>query len=120
MKNKESKSIKYLADCVVLPFDHTHNFAVVVSRSKFEIALFDERNERNVGQSFMTMTVTYVWVIMVGWVDVLDSDWGDFRRRCAVHISSLVLSTFTFILRLYIDSDVKLFDKHMDKILQLA
>ena len=30
-------------------------------------------------------------VIMVGWVDVPDSDQGDFRRRCAVVISSLVM-----------------------------
>ena len=30
-----------------------------------------------------------LWVTMVGWVDVPDSDWGDFRRRRAVDISSL-------------------------------
>ena len=29
-----------------------------------------------------------IWVIMVGWVDVPYSDWGDFRRRRAVDISS--------------------------------
>ena len=27
---------------------------------------------------------------MVGWVDVADSDWGDFRRRRAVDISSFI------------------------------
>ena len=29
-----------------------------------------------------------LWVTMVGWVDVPYSDWGDFRRRCAIDISS--------------------------------
>ena len=27
-----------------------------------------------------------LWVTMVGWVAVPDSDWGDFRRRRAVDI----------------------------------
>ena len=31
-----------------------------------------------------------LWVTMVGWVDVPYSDWGDFRRRRAVDISSLI------------------------------
>ena len=29
-------------------------------------------------------------VTMVGWADVTDSDWGDFRRRRAVDVSSFV------------------------------
>ena len=29
-----------------------------------------------------------LWVTMVGWVDVLYSDWGDFRCQHAVNISS--------------------------------
>ena len=29
-----------------------------------------------------------LWVTMVGWVDVPDSDWGDFKRWRAVDISS--------------------------------
>ena len=37
------KQISYiLADCMVLPFDHTHDLDLEVSRSKFEIALFEE------------------------------------------------------------------------------
>ena len=36
--------------------------------------------------SFMTMILASV--AMVGWADVPDSDWGDFRRRRAVDISS--------------------------------
>ena len=34
------------------------------------------------------MTMILTSVTMVGWADVLDSDWGDFRRRLAVDISS--------------------------------
>ena len=30
-----------------------------------------------------------LWVTMVGWMNVPYSDWGDFRRRRAVDISSL-------------------------------
>ena len=35
------------------------------------------------------MTMILTSVTMVGWADVQDSDWGDFRRRLAVDISSL-------------------------------
>ena len=31
-----------------------------------------------------------LWVIMVGWVDVLYSDWGDFRSRRAVDKPSFI------------------------------
>ena len=31
-----------------------------------------------------------LWVTMVGWMDVPYSDWGDFRRRRAVDISSSI------------------------------
>ena len=41
-RKKDSKSIRYWADCMVLPFDHTHDLDLVVSRSKFEIALCEE------------------------------------------------------------------------------
>ena len=37
-----------------------------------------------------------LWVALVGWVDVPYSDWGDFRRWCAVDISSF-LSIFHHI-----------------------
>ena len=33
-----------------------------------------------------------LWVTMVGWVDEPYSDWGDFRRRRAVDISSSILN----------------------------
>ena len=75
-----------------LPFDHTNDLDLGVSRSEFEIALSQECdgrltwNEKDVGHPFMTLILTSV--TMVGWVDVPDSDWGDFRRQCAVDISS--------------------------------
>ena len=36
-----------------------------------------------------------LWVTMAGWVDVPDSDWGDFRCQHAVHISSFYHVTGT-------------------------
>ena len=38
-----------------------------------------------------------LWVTMVGWVDVPYSDWGDFRRRRAVDISSFICVVGNFI-----------------------
>ena len=66
VKQQESKLIRYQADCMVFPFDHIHDLELVLSRSKFEIALFEEWecwltwNERDVSPWFKTMTVTYV------------------------------------------------------------
>ena len=54
---------------MVLLFDHTHDFDLIVSRSKFEIALFEEWegwltwNKRDVSKSFMTMTMTMTYGI---------------------------------------------------------
>ena len=92
MKWKWSELISYWADCMTLPFDHTHDLGVEISRSESEIALsqqWDGRltwTEKDVSHPFMTMILTSV--TMVGWGDVPDSDWGDFRRRRAVDISS--------------------------------
>ena len=47
-------------------------------------------NEKDVSHPFMTMILTCVTMV-VRWADVPDSDWGDFRRRCAVDISSLII-----------------------------
>ena len=89
-----SELIWYWADCMTLPFDHTHNLGlgVEISMSESEIALSQEWdvwltwNGKDVSHPFMTMILSSV--TMVGWADVPDSDWGDFRRRCAVDISS--------------------------------
>ena len=82
--------IWYWADCMTLPFDHTHNLDLGVSRSESEIAQeWGGRltmNEKEVSHPFMTMIL--ICVTMVTWADVPDSDRDDFRRRRAVHISS--------------------------------
>ena len=95
VKWKRGEFIWYWADCMTLPFDHTHDIdlGVEISRSESEIALSQEWdgqltwNEKDVSHPFMTMILTSV--TMVGWTDVPDSDWGDFRRRRAINISSL-------------------------------
>ena len=77
---------------MTLPFDHTHDLdlGVEISRPESEITLSQEWDDRltwkeeDVSHPFMTMQLTSV--TMVGWVDVPDSDWGDFRRRRAVDI----------------------------------
>ena len=93
VKWKASELIWYWADCMTLPFDHTYDLDLGVSRSESEIALSQKwggwliMNEKDVSHPFMTMILTCV--TMVRWADVLDSDRGDFRRRCAIDISSL-------------------------------
>ena len=85
---------------MTLPFDHTHDLdlGVEMSRSESEIALsheWDGRltwNEKDASHAFMTMILTSV--TMVGWADVPDSDWGDFRRWRAVDISSCFFRSF--------------------------
>ena len=100
VKWKGSELIWYWANCMTLPFDHTHDLDLGVSRSESEIALSQEwgsrlkMNEKDVSHPFMTMILTYVTV--VAWADVPDSDRGDFRRRRAVDISSLVSSLTSF------------------------
>ena len=87
-----SELIWYWADCKTLPFDHTHDLDLGVSRSESEIALSQEwggrltMNEKEVSHPFTTMILTCV--TMVTWADVPNSDWGDFRRRRTVDISS--------------------------------
>ena len=95
VKWKGSELIWYLADCMTLPFDHTHDLDLVVSRSDSEIALSREWGgqltmiKKDVSHPFMTMILTCV--TMVGWADVPDSDWGDFRRRRAVDIPNYLM-----------------------------
>ena len=77
---------------MTLPFDHTHDLdlGVEISRSESEIALSHEWDgrltwkEKDASHPFMTMILTSV--TMVGWADVPDSDWGDFRRQRAIDI----------------------------------
>ena len=98
----ENELIWYCADCMTLPFDYTHDLdlGVEISRSESKIALSQDWdgwltwNEKDVSHPFMTIILTSL--TMVGWADVPDSDWGDFRRRCAVHISSCYCGKIDF------------------------
>ena len=100
VKWKGSELIWYWANCMTLPFDHTHDLDLWVSRSESEIALSQEwgslltMNEKDASHPFMTMILTCV--TMVGWADVPDSGRGDFKRRRAVDISSLIMRNFLF------------------------
>ena len=77
---------------MTLHFDHTH--------LESEIALsqdWDGRltwNKKDVSHPFMTMILT--GVTMVGWADISDSDWGDFKCRHAIDISSFVYFVIFF------------------------
>ena len=82
---------------MTLPFDHTHDLDLGVSRSESEIALSQEwgsrltMNKKDVSHPFMTMILTCVTV--VAWADVQDSDQGDFRRRrsrICKHVTGLI------------------------------
>ena len=92
VKLKGSELIWYWADCMTLPFDHTHDLDLGYSRSESEIPLSQEwggrltMNKKAASLPFLTMILTCV--TMVRWADVPDSDRGDFRRRRAVDISS--------------------------------
>ena len=94
VKWKGSELIWYWANCMTLPFDHTHDLDLGVWRSESEIALSQEwgsgltMNEKDTSHPFWFMTMILTCVTVVAWVDVPDSDRGDFRRRRAVDISS--------------------------------
>ena len=99
-ETKRSKWIRYWAGCMVLPFDHTHDLNLVVSRSIYEIALFEEGGGGGGGggadwHGTKGMWVDHSWPWLWplgnhgGWVDVPHSDWCDFRHWRAVDISSL-------------------------------
>ena len=70
----------------------------------FEIALFEECGmgdlidiERKGCESIIHDHDCDLWVTtMVGWADVPFSDWGDFRRRRAIDISSLSIYFYFF------------------------
>ena len=102
VKWKWNGLIRYWADCMTLPFDHTHDLdpRLEISRSKSEIALSQEWdgqltwNEKYLSHPFMTMILTSV--TMVGWADVPDSDWSDFRRRHAIDISSYLCNILQY------------------------
>ena len=57
-------------------------------------ALFDM--ERKGCESIIHDHDCDLWVTMMGWVDVPYSDWGDFKRRHAVDISSYYMIVVIF------------------------
>ena len=85
LKKKKKKKIRYWADCMVLPFDHTHDPDLVVSMSKFEIALFEEwgwgggfggggADWHGKGcESIIHDHDRNLWITLVGWVGVVQT-----------------------------------------------
>ena len=91
VKRKGGASVRSWVNYVTLTFVPTHDLDLVVSRSKFEIALWGGglvAMEWKGCESIVHDHDRDLWVSMVGWVDVPCIDWGDFRRRRAVDISS--------------------------------
>ena len=94
VKWKGSELIRIWAECMTLPFDHTHDLDLEVSRSSVWISLISgmgrpidlERKgcESSIHDNDIDFSVTMVW-----WVDVPDSDQGNFRCLCAIDISNL-------------------------------
>ena len=95
VKHKGGALVGYWVNYVTFTFDLTHDLDLVVSRSKFEIDLFEEWGgwgvidmDRKGWESIIHDHDCDLWVTMMGWVDVPYSDWGDFKRRRAIDISS--------------------------------
>ena len=84
------KYLKSHTNYMTLPFDHTHDLDLRVERSESEIALSQEWdgwltwNEKDVSHPFRIDLCDPAGVN----TDVPDSDWGDFRLRRAIDISS--------------------------------
>ena len=95
VKRKGGALVGYWVNYVTLTFHLTYDLDLLVSRSKFEMALFEVWGlidmEWKGCESIIHDHDCDLWVTMVGWVDVPYSDWGDFRRRRAVDISSCLL-----------------------------
>ena len=94
VKWKGSEWIGYLANYMTLLFDHTHDIDLGVSRSESEIAFIKNGMTDWHGTKRMWVIHSWAWywlsVTVVGWVEVPDSDQGDFRHRRAIDISSSV------------------------------
>ena len=120
VKWKGSELIWYWANYMTLPFDHAHGLDLGISRSESEIALSQEwvgqltMNEKDVSHPFVTMILTCL--TMVSWTDVPDSDWGDFRRPCAVYLSNwlwFVVVWFWWSLAIFISVSSQATNEHI-------
>ena len=80
----------YWVNYVTLTFDLTRDLDLVVSRSKFEIALFEEWGADWHGTKGMWVVNSWPWLWPMGNHGGVGgcTVWGDFRRRRAVDISS--------------------------------
>ena len=91
VKWKGTELVKYWADCMTFPFDHTHDLDLDVSSSKFEIALSQEWdgrltwNERGVSRPFMIMILTCVSPRRGGWMYQIVTGWLQ-KSACRRHI----------------------------------
>ena len=74
-------------------------------------------NEKDVSHQFMTMILTSV--TMVGWADVPDSDWGDFRRRRAVDISSSIIDIHNSFMDLHNSQSLFILMENMGSLFKL-
>ena len=90
----ESTSVGYLVNYVTLTFDLTHDLDLWFFKVKFQNSciwgIVIWLMKRKGCELIIHDHDCDLWVTMVGWVDVLYSDLGDFRRRRAVDISSSV------------------------------
>ena len=105
VKWKGSKLIRYQADYMTFPFDHTHDLDLEVSRSvwSFKVSVWNTLisgmewlidMEWKGCESSMHGHDIDLYVTMVEWVDVPDSDQGNFRRRHAINISGLLKCSY--------------------------
>ena len=97
VKRKGGTLVGYWVNYVTLTFHLTYDLDLIVSRSKFEIALFEEWGADWHGMKGMWVDHSWPWLWPMGNHGgvggcVPYSDWGDFRRRRAVDISSYACS----------------------------
>ena len=88
VKRKGGASDGYWVNYVILTFDLTHDLDLVVSRSKFEIALFEEwEGLIDMGRNVIIHDHDRdLWVTFGWWVDVPYSDWGGIQTStCRRH-----------------------------------
>ena len=76
---------------MTFPFNCTHDCDLDFSRSKFEIGLSQESEGRLTWNEKWCDSIIHdlyraLCVTVVGWVDVLESDRGDFRHRRTIDI----------------------------------
>ena len=113
VKRKGSESVRYWAGHMAWPVEHTHDLNV--SKLKFEIALPQERKGRltwNERESIHSRDIGLCVTMVAGWVDVPESDQGDFIRRAStylvfVQIALIHTSPWLIVVVMFIPRDIK-------------